>query len=436
MIRPTSRAVLIFSLSVPMALWVVSLRSGAWYVALYLPVSLLAFLATDALMMLPNRRLQISVQVPQQIPLGESSSVRVELLGRGYERPIAVRVLLEQQGEAEPPTAVSGEMKRGRLLFNLPLIPRRRGQIEIEAFWVSWKGPLGLIERVRREPIGKTVDVVPDVKGIHEAALSFFARDAVHGEKTQRSKGEGTEFEDLREYAQGMDTRLIDWKRSARHRKLLCKEFKQERNHQIVFGFDTGHLMLEPLDGLPRLDRAVKSALLLAWVSLRGGDLVGGASFDVRFRSFLQPGRGMPYFTQIQRFAAALAYRTEETNFTLGLAELNGRLRRRALVVLFTEFIDLISAELLIESLRLVSRRHLVVFVTMRDPMLTRLRDSFPANFSGLAQAVISDDFLRERSVVLQRIARLGVQCLDVPFGSLPAALLNRYLTIKQRGLL
>jgi uncharacterized protein (DUF58 family) len=194
--------------------------------------------------------------------------------------------------------------------------------------------------------------------------------------------------------------------------------------------------MTEPVDGFPKLDHAVNAGLLLGWVSLYNGDLLGGCGFDARFRNFIKPGRGMPYFAQFQRFTADLAYRTEETNFTLALAELNSRLKRRALVVLFTEFVDLISAELLIESLQWMTRRHAVVFVTMRDSTLTRLRAAQPDNFSRIAEAVIADDFLRERSIVLERVARLGVHCLDVPARGISAALLNRYLLIKQRGLL
>ncbi|MDL2210886.1 DUF58 domain-containing protein, partial [Desulfovibrio sp. OttesenSCG-928-O18] len=336
----------------------------------------------------------------------------------------------------EPAEPVVGVMEQGRLAFDLAVVPKRRGQIAIAALWLRWRGPLKLIEARIRRAVDETIDVVPDVHGIHEAALQFFARDAVFGMKTQRLRGEGTEFEALCEYTQGMDTRFMDWKRSARHRKMLCKEFRQERNHQVVFGFDTGHLMLEPIDGMPKLDHAIKAGLLLSWISLHGGDLVGGCGFDARFRNFIKPGRGMPYFAQLQRFTAGLEYRAEETNFTLGLAELNARLQRRALVVLFTEFVDTIAAELLLESLQLMVKRHVVVFVTLRDPMLARLQGAAPDDFTSVAQSVIADDFLRERSIVLERVARLGVHCLDVPAGTLSAALLNRYLLIKQRGLL
>ena len=446
--RPTSKAVFFFSLSVPLALLIVSVWSEAWYLSLWLPGIALALIAADAVSILPGHRLSVIWRAPKYLGVGQPGLVEFELSTENYFRLLHIKILPELTGDAE----ISGEFGEsdlsgaiisrtisevtGRLSLVLTIVPSRRGQVTVDALWLRWRGPLGLIEMIQRRPVGSVIDVVPDVKGIHEAALQFFSREAVYGVKTQKLKGEGTEFENLTEYSPGMDSRMIDWKRSAGHRKLLCKEFRQERNHQIVFGFDTGHLMLEPVDGIPKLDHAIKAGLLTSWISLRSGDLVGGCSFDTRFRAFITPGRGMPYFTRMQRFTAGLDYRTEETNFTLGLTELNSRLQRRALVVIFTEFVDLISAELLIESLQIVGRRHVVVFVTLRDPMLTRLQSAPPEDFHSVAEAVIADDFLRERSIVLERIARLGIHCLDAPVQAVSSALVNRYLMIKRRGLL
>jgi len=436
MMRPTPKAVIYFALTVPLALVLVTVLAEIWFFAVYPPVIVLAFVGLDMIMALPAGRLTVEVRRPVRLSIGQKGPVTLNITAAKFNRPTKIEALLEQSGEAEAPAMVSGVLADGQLELKLEVVPLRRGRLTLEAYWLRWRGPLGLMELRRRQPIGETVDVIPDVQGIHETALQFFSNDAAIGLKSQRRRGEGTEFDNLCDYAQGMDNRFIDWKHSARHRKLLCKEFRQERNHEIVFGFDTGHLMLEPIDGVPKLDHAIKAGLLLGWISLYSGDLVGGCGFDGAFRHFIKPGRGMPYFTQFQKFTAGLDYRTEETNFTLGLAELNSRLKRRALVILFTEFVDTISAELLIESLQLMTRRHVVIFVSMRDPLLASLKAAPPENFARIAEAVIADGFVRERSIVLERVARLGVHCLDVPAGGVSSALLNRYLLIKQRGLL
>ncbi|MEJ2118482.1 MAG: DUF58 domain-containing protein, partial [Alphaproteobacteria bacterium] len=133
---------------------------------------------------------------------------------------------------------------------------------------------------------------------------------------------------------------------------------------------------------------------------------------------------------------AELNYNYHETNFTLGLAELNARLKRRALVILFTDFVDTITAELLIESMQRIANKHVVVFVTLHDSFLQQKVDHTPEQFLDVARAVVAHDFLHDRSVVFERLARCGVHCLDVPSSNLPVSLINRYLEIKHRGLI
>lgn len=442
---PTLRLVLLFALSVPLALLIVSLRPEAWRFALLYPVAALALFVVDLSMALPQNRLRAVTHAPLRLSPrkrgsgkrgeGREDCVELSLDAGGETRPVRVEALLELTGDALPPRPVRGEL-RGTLALSLPLEPTRRGRLTLEALWLRWRGPWGLAEMRRRQEMGDVVEVVPDTRGIHEEALHFFAADAVFGIRSRQARGEGTEFDALREYAPGMDNRFIDWKHSARHRKLLSREFRQERNHQIILGFDTGRLMLETVDALPKLDHAIRAGLLLAWVSLRAGDLVGACGFDAAFRRFLAPGRGSAQFSRFQGFSAGLDYHEEETNFTLGLAELNSRLQRRALVVLFTDFVDAVSAELMLESLQWLTRRHVVVFAALRDPQPEKTRDAVPVDFAAAARAVAADDLLRERAVVLERIVRMGVHCLDVPAQELSPALLNRYLMIKQRGLL
>src|SRR3984885_15563339 len=100
----------------------------------------------------------------------------------------------------------------------------------------------------------------------------------------------------------------MDGKPSARHNKLVCKECPTERNHQVIMAFDTGYLMLEPVDGLTRLDHAINAGLVLAWVSLQGGDLVGTYGFDARVRHYMAPLRGVSGFGRIQLATAELDY--------------------------------------------------------------------------------------------------------------------------------
>jgi len=437
MIRPTPFALLIFAAGIPLALLIVVYNPGLW--ALSFDYALLALIIgiSDFALCCPWRLLNIRTSVPDRLYIGEKSSTTLSVAAGGFRRTIRFEAIAEQRGDIEPSEITTGVIPPGgETRIALPVIPRRRGRVHVDQIWLRWRGPLSLVEFIRRIPVERTIEVVPNVRGVHGTALQFFVQEAIYGIKAQVQKGEGAEFEALREYSPGQDNRFIDWKHSARHRKLLSKEFRTERNHQVIMAFDTGYLMLEPVDGMARLDHAINAGLVLAWVSLQGGDLVGTYGFDARVRQYMAPVRGISGFSRLQRATAELDYHHQETNFTLGLAELNTRLKRRALVILFTDFVDTITAELLIESMQRVANRHLVVFVTQRGSLLQRAVDTAPTRFADVAQAVIAHDFLRERSIVFERLERLGIHCLDVPSRGLPVALINRYLLIKQRGLI
>jgi uncharacterized protein (DUF58 family) len=436
MIRPTRRAVVLFLCGIPLALITIASDPSLWTVGPYCSILVVLLVLADAVLALPTRALNLRFRTPEKIFIGETGAVELEFAPTRYSRATNIEMLLELEGDVERPAPLTFVMPPGGGgRVSLPVMPTRRGQVKVQRLWTRWVGPLGLAQLSTAIALDDTIDVVPNIRGVQKAELQFIAHDAIFGEKVQQ-KGEGTEFEALREYRPGLDIRFIDWKHSARHRKLLCKEFRTERNHPVVLAFDTGHLMIEPLGGIPRLDHAISAALRLAWIALRSGDLVGVYGFDARIRHYTQPTRGTQNFARVQRATAQLEYRLEESNFTLGLAELNARLKRRALVILFTDFVDTTTAELLIESMQRIANRHVAVFVTLRDSYLRDTVDKAPDRFEDVARAVIAQDFLHDRSVVFERLARIGVQCLDVPSASLPVGLINRYLQIKQRGLI
>jgi uncharacterized protein (DUF58 family) len=278
------------------------------------------------------------------------------------------------------------------------------------------------------------VAVVPDVRPVRAAAFRYFgSRELAAGVQVEKFLGDGSEFEALREYVPGLDPRAIDWKASARHLALLCQEYRAERNHQVVLALDTGRLMAEPLGGLPRLDHAVTSALLLAYVSLRLGDRVGLYGFDQAVRLWAPPQGGLAAFARLQALSAGLAYSAAETNFTLGLAELSARLRRRSLVVVFTEFVDTVTAELMVENLTRLARKQLVVFVALRDAGVDALALARPGRTSDVYRAVVAAELLRDRERVLAGLRRRGIACVDASPAQVTTRLVNRYLDIMRR---
>ncbi len=276
--------------------------------------------------------------------------------------------------------------------------------------------------------------VWPNLAPVRSPALQAFLKDAQFGLIARRMRGEGTVFEALAEYQPGIDRRRIDWKSSARHAQLYAKEFEAERNNQIVFAFDCGQAMCEPVDGLARIDRAVTAALTTAYVALKAGDRIALFGFAARpevFTPFVTDARD---FARLQSAAAALDYHAQEPNFTLALATLAGRLKRRSLVVVFSDFTDPTSAQLMIESIGRLTAKHLVLFVTLADAELDGIAAQRPDDMQDLAMAATADALLRQRALVLSRLRALGVDVIEAPHDRIGTRLIDAYLAIKRKG--
>ena len=140
-------------------------------------------------------------------------------------------------------------------------------------------------------------------------------------------------------------------------------------------------------------------------------------------------------FPRLRHLSAELTYRPVDTNYTLAIAELSTRLRRRSLIVLFTEVLDTISAELMVENVTRLARRHLVMFVSLRDPGVEARMNAAPTTQGALNQAVVASDFDRERALVLERLRQVGVHCIDTTPDRFSMAVINRYLAVKRREL-
>ena len=194
--------------------------------------------------------------------------------------------------------------------------------------------------------------------------------------------------------------------------------------------------MCEPVLGIPRIDRAINASLVVAFVSLKLGDRVGFFGFDERPRLFTGAVSGAAAFPLLQRMVAGLEYSPEETNYTLALTQLGSALERRSLVVVFTDFADTTSAELMLENVARLMRRHLVLFVIIRNEELEGIVRAAPLTPEDVSRSVAADALLREHEIVVARLRRMGVLIVDAPVSRLGPALLNSYLDLKKRDLL
>jgi uncharacterized protein (DUF58 family) len=436
-ISPTPRAIFLMLMGVPIFITLALFAPQLWILSAGWVAGVFSIILLDAIIGPRLASFRVDIGAPPFLYVGEEAHILLTLAFEAGPLPRRVEIQLETS-EIMPPLAAQGLRGwEGRArTFYQPVMAERRGTATLIRLWSRWQGPLGLLQIRHMHAAGNTIPVIPNIRRVREEAIRLYARDAEFGIKAQIERGDGSEFDALREFSSGMDRRSIDWKHSARHRHLLAKEFKTERNHNIVFAFDTGRLMSEPLGGVPKIDRAVTAGLLLAYVSLRSGDRTMFYGFDARpgvTSGFLT---GTSSFPKAQAIVSEMDYSDEEANFTLALTHLAGRLERRSLIVIFSDFVDTISAELMLENVRRLTDRHLVIFATFEDEALASMTDTSPAAPEDVARAVIAGTLLSERDLVFRRLQRLGVQILEARPEQFGAELVSRYLQIKRRDML
>ena len=424
-------ATLVLALFLP-SLWLIG---AAWIAALLGLMILDVFLSTSI------NRMEPELETPGSGYVGHNYEVRVTTkFGPGIPPRAPEQRLSVNDRLTVTPTLAQAGVGNGGMLSLFSLRTDLRGTAELERIWTRWQGPLALVWRQRVDPLEREIPVTSDTKMVRDTAAEIFTKDANIGQKLQRLRGDGSEFDGLTDWLPGMDKRSIDWKHSARHGSLLSREFRTERNHNIIFAFDSGHLMAEEVEdietgeAMTKLDRGLNAALLMSFVSLKIGDKVGLYAFDERPYLYAPAIGNTRSFAQIRRVSSKVDYSTAETNFTLGLSQLAQNLQRRTLIVVFTDFVDSTQAELMVENIARLLKRHIVIFVAFRNTALDKLITQNATTPEEAAASIIGDGLMRERDIVLRRLERMGVNVIDANADTLNMKVLNTYMLLKARN--
>jgi uncharacterized protein (DUF58 family) len=387
-----------------------------------------------------GRSIVVAREAPTVLSVGRANPVRLQIRSTA-RRKLDVTVMDDRPPEVGvtdlPARATLAA--RGRATLTYHLSPSRRGAIELGDHHVRYPSPLGLWQRQLRLPARNTLKVYPDVTAVR--VYELLARQSRENllVRAVRLRGGENEFERLREYGRDDEYRNIDWKATARRGRLIVREYQQERNQTVVCLLDCGRLMTAESDGLAQMDHALNAVLMLSHVAARGGDQLGLMAFDSRVRTYLPPAGGRRAAQRVAHAMYDVHANMVETDFESAFTELTKRLRKRALVVLFTQVIDDVSAQMVLRQVRSLRPRHLPVCVLFRDTDLDRLAEP-----PGLAAAPDGELFVAaaaaETIVWRERLVRDlktgGALVLHVPPRQTTPALINRYLQIKAQHLL
>ncbi|QDU62245.1 hypothetical protein Pan216_31120 [Planctomycetes bacterium Pan216] len=332
---------------------------------------------------------------------------------------------------------------KSRAVTHYTLTPGRRGSFTMEFVYVRSASRMGLWCRIHQIPVATQLRVYPDLKQITRYALyARLDRLSLLGVRQSRRFGSANEFERLRDYTTDDNYRHLDWRATARRRKLIVRDYQANHNQRVVFMIDGGRMMMNEAAGHSLLDHALDAMLMLAHVALTQGDEVGLLTFSDQVHRWVPLGSGARHQNRLVHAVHDLFPNLVESRYDEAFLYLNHRCRKRSLVILITNLIDDVNANQVTAQLSNVTGRHLPMGVLLRDH---ELFDAVPSTEGQrhdelvggeLYRAAAAADILSWRDQVLSNLRHQGVLTLDVFPEDLTAPLINEYLRIKARHLL
>ncbi len=374
--------------------------------------------------------------LPSVLPMGVWSPVALSLENTS-RRSIALRLFdhhpPEMAIEGLPVELVLAPQTRTRIDYRLR--PLARGRHRFEPAQIRMRSRLGLVERHAKTGPVQEVRAYPNFRAsIGYELLALENRTGALGIRRRPRRGEGLDFHQLREYRAGDSLRQIDWKSTARLGKTISREYQDERDQQILFLLDCGRRLRAKDGDRSHFDAVLDAVLLTAHVAMRQGDAVGLMTFGGE-RRWLAPRKGSSHLNRLLNAVYDLEPSSQAADFNSAARDLVTRARKRALVILISNVRDEDTEELQM-SLRLLSRRHLVLLASLREEGLAEALRAPVRRLEDATRVASVHLYLEQRKRALQQLGHAGAILLDGRAAELPVALVNRYLDVKAAGLL
>ncbi len=409
-----------------------------WVAFAYDGLLLAAAVAESRLCRLP-KGVTISREFASRFAMGAETEVRIHV-----QNATNRSILLIVKDEYPPQMILNGEREgtihveaQSTATLVYGVTPPRRGRFEFGQTALRFRSRFRLVWRQMNVAERVTIKVYPNMRRAREAELKALgARSVVSSHRKTSWRGEGREFESMRDYVRGDELRHISWTATARRGKLTTRQYQIERDQTILIALDAGRLMTARIEQETKLDSAVHATLALFSAAARAGDNAGVMVFGRRIKSYLPPGRGRDHIEAALEALYAVEPEMIEPSYPHAFEFIAANSKRRALVVLLTDLVDEEGSKELLNSLHILRPRHLPLVVTIADRDLKAVVRQSPTSVRDVFTQSVAEEIIHHREAALRLVESLGGLALDVTAAALAPALLETYLRVKERGLL
>jgi uncharacterized protein (DUF58 family) len=409
------------------------------WVALTYDLALIAFAIFDAMNSKLPTRVRIERHFGGRFAVGAETEVRIEIANH---TPRDISLIIKD--EYPPQMKLSGSREArvevdaqttATMIYGLT--PPKRGRFEFGLIAVRYLSRWRLVWSQTCVGTPDAVKVYPNMRRAREAELrALGARSFVAARRKSQWRGEGREFESLRDYVRGDEMRHISWTATARRGKLVTRQYQMERDQTILIALDAGRLMTARIESETKLDSAVHAALALMSAAARAGDNAGLLVFGRRIQAYLPPKRGAEHLDAALEALYSVEPEMIEPSYSRAFEFVAANSRRRSLVVVLTDLVDEEGSRELLTSLKLLRPRHLPLVVTIADRDLKAVVRESPENEAEMFTQSVAEEIMHLREAALRLVESQGGLALDVTAAVLAPKLLETYLRVKERGLL
>lgn len=433
----TSRFFLLFGVVSAALIPIYLFRPSGLAVPLVVDVVLVLVAVLDFFTGPSPAKIQVRRPIPYPLAVDRANDIHLEVTNRTGS---AASLIIEDdypprcRTELLPIKSMVRPGSGTKLKYRLTPLERGNGEYGDIYFWLE--GRLGLVWKRGYSQAACTVKLYPGLALIEQQRLQVRRPSAEELVRAMKKRGAGFEFDSLREYSVGDDSCLIHWRTSARKGKLIVRQNRLEMSQTVFLVLDAGRMMTARVFGKTKLDHSLNAALLLAHSALALGDRVGVMVVGQDVQVFLPPAKTPGQFGRILDATYALPPKMEEPRFYRALSTVSTQLKRRSLIVVFTDLIDERSSEGLMRYSLGLLPRHLPVVVAMSDTEVAEIADSVPEEKQDMYRQGVASEMLDRRERLLARLGSVGVMVIDSPPDKISSAVLDRYLDIKARSLL
>ena len=441
---PRQRTLLLFALPAMLSLAQIFFPIAGFLATVLLTLVVLACLI-DILTLVSQKQFSVTRNSLQVASLGKPHQVSIEVTNLCSQ---SCRVDLRDDLPDEFSTSIESFpttlKSKIRTRFKYEITSSSRGKFEMERVYLAVTSHFGLWQGIYQVPCQTTINVYPDMKQIAEYdLLARTNRLSQMGVRRVRRIGQDNEFEQLRDYTKDDNYKHIDWRTTARRRKLTVKDFQSNQSQRIIFMVDCARMMAGSSDGLSMLDHAFNAMLMLSYIALKQGDSVGLLNFSNEVHSFTPPKSGIQHINRLLHSCFDEDARYVEARYDKAFLYLKQKCPKRSLVVLITNVIDEVNANQILQYTTNLTGQHLPLCLLVKDHDMLDAVDQFDEDrametgddnklFSAAAAATIAN----WRHEVLSDLKHRGVLAIETFPEQMTADLINQYLEIKARHLL